>query len=111
MRLRLALLSLFCLSAISGAALAQGASGDPPLAIQGFNDLTVKNAYITPRGLLVSNRFTTQILNGLVLNTYHNPATPLDDVSLVAGIWNDIDGSDLPRPQPARPIRTDHCRG
>ncbi len=89
MRLRLALLSLFCLSTISGAALAQG---DPPLAIHGFNDLTVKNNYITPRGLLVSNdRFTTQILNGLVLNTYHNPATSLDDISLVAGIWNDID--------------------
>jgi hypothetical protein len=87
--LRLALLSLFCLSAISSAALTQT---DPPLAIHGFNDLTVKNDYITPRGLLVSReRFTTQILNGLVLNTYHNPAAPLDDISLVAGIWNDID--------------------
>ncbi len=89
MRLRLALLSLFYLSTISGAAFAQG---EPPLAIHGFNDLTVKNDYITPRGLLVSHdRFTTQILNGLVLNTYHNPAAPLDDISLVAGIWNDID--------------------
>src|SRR5260370_29616229 len=91
MRLRLALLSLLCLSAISGAALAQA---DPPLAIHGFNDLTVKNDYITPRGLLVSHdRFTTQILNGLVLNTYHNPVSPLDEVSLVAGIWNDIDSA------------------
>ncbi len=89
MRLRLALLSLFYLSTISGTAFAQG---EPPLAIHGFNDLTVKNDYITPRGLLVSHdRFTTQILNGLVLNTYHNPAAPLDDISLVAGIWNDID--------------------
>jgi len=89
MRLRLALLSLFCLSTIAGAAFAQG---EPPLAIHGFNDLTVKNDYITPRGLMVSHdRFTTQILNGLVLNTYHNPAAPLDDISLVAGIWNDID--------------------
>ncbi len=91
MRLRLVLLSLSCLFAISGAALAQA---DPPLAIHGFNDLTVKNDYITPRGLLVSHdRFTTQILNGLVLNTYHNPVSPLDDVSLVAGIWNDIDSA------------------
>jgi len=89
MRLRLALLSLFCLSTISGAALAQG---EPPLAIHGFNDLTVKNDYITPRGLLVSSdRFTTQILNGLVLNAYHNPTAPLDDISFVAGIWSDID--------------------
>ena len=63
------------------------------MAIHGFNDVTLKNAYITPRGLLVTNnRFTTQILNGLVLNAYHNPATPIDDISLVAGIWNDIDG-------------------
>jgi len=89
MRSRLALLSLPCLFALSGAAFAQG---EPVLAIHGFNDLTVKNDYITPRGLLVSHdRFTTQILNGLVLNTYHNPAAPLDDISLVAGIWNDID--------------------
>src|SRR5258708_26451782 len=80
---------MFWLSLSSGAGFAQG---EPTLAIHGFNDLTVKNDYITPRGLLVSHdRFTTQILNGLVLNTYHNPAAPLDDISLVAGIWNDID--------------------
>src|SRR5712671_6472207 len=92
MHSRLALVSLLCLSAISSAALAQGASADPPLAIHGFNDLTVKNDYITPRGLLVSSdRFTTQILNGLVLNAYHNPTAPLDDISFVAGIWSDID--------------------
>src|SRR3981081_2398932 len=90
MRLPLALLSLFCLSTISGAAFAQA---DPPLAIHGFNDLTVKNDYITPRGLLVSReRFTTQILHGLVLNVYPIRAAPLDDFSLVGGIWNDIEG-------------------
>src|SRR5258708_32492156 len=80
---------MFWLSLSSGAGFAQG---EPTLAIHGFNDLTVKNDYITPRGLLVSReRFTTQILNGLVLNAYHNPAAPLDDISLVGGIWNDID--------------------
>jgi hypothetical protein len=92
MRSHVALVSLFCLSAISGTALAQGAPSDPPSAIHGFNDITVKNDYITPRGLLVSsNRFTTQILNGLVLDAYHNPTQPVDDIAFVAGIWNDID--------------------
>ena len=92
MHLRLALVSICCLAGISGNALAQDASADPPLAIHGFNDLTVKNDYITPRGLLVSsNRFTTQILNGLVGDVFHDPGSPIDDVSLVAGIWNDID--------------------
>lgn len=87
MRSHLALVSLFCLSAMSGTALAQGAPSDPPLAIHGFNDLTVKNDYITPRGLLVTNnQFTTQILNGLVLDAFHDPAAPIDDISLLAGI-------------------------
>jgi hypothetical protein len=94
MRLHLAFATLFCLAGISGTAMAQGADGDPPSVIHGFNDITLKNDYITPRGLLVSsNRFTTQILNGLVFNAYHDPATPIDDISLVAGIWNDIDAS------------------
>lgn len=93
MRLHVALVSLFSLSVISGTALAQGASSDPPLAIHGFNDATLKSAYITPRGLLVTNRGpTVQILNGLVLDAYNNPAAPLDDISLIAGIWNDIAG-------------------
>jgi hypothetical protein len=92
MRSRLALLSLFCLCAISGAAPAQDAAGNPPSAIHGFNDVTFKNAYITPRGLLVTNNgLTTQVLNGLVVDAYSNPAAPLDDIALVAGIWNDID--------------------
>ncbi|HVB15332.1 MAG TPA: hypothetical protein VNF04_02245 [Stellaceae bacterium] len=94
MRLHLALASLSCLLAISGTALAQGAPSDPPSAIHGFNDVTLKSDYITPRGLLVTNKeLTTQILNGLVLDAYHNPATPIDDISLVAGIWNDLDAA------------------
>jgi hypothetical protein len=90
---------VFCLAigaslitAAARPATAQAQSADPPLAIHGFNDLTVKNAYLTPRGLLVTNNgLTVQVLNGLVLNTYHNPATVIDDVSFVAGIWNDLD--------------------
>ena len=94
MRSPLPLTSLLCLLASSAAALAQSAppAADPPLAIHGFNDITLKSDYITPRGLLVTNKqFTTQILNGLVFNAYHDPTQPLDDISLVAGIWNDLD--------------------
>jgi hypothetical protein len=94
MRLHLAFATLLCLAEISGTVMAQGAAADPPLAIHGFNDITLKSDYITPRGLLVTNKqFTTQILNALVFNAYHDPATPIDDISLVAGIWNDIDAS------------------
>lgn len=82
----------FSLLACSSPALAQGASKDPPLAIHGFNDVTLKNAYVTPRGLLVTNNgLTTQILNGLVFDAYHDPSAPIEDLSLVAGIWNDLD--------------------
>jgi hypothetical protein len=96
--MRLPILSALSLSiaAFSGPATAQ--SQDPPLAIHGFNDVSVKNDYITPRGLLVTNnRITTQILNGLVLNLYNDPAAPISSVSLVAGIWNDLDGGQRSR--------------
>jgi hypothetical protein len=75
-----------------GAAWAQQQPTDPPLAIHGFNDVTLKSSYVTPRGLLVTNDgLTLQVLNGLVLNTYHNPNATIDDLSFVAGIWNDVD--------------------
>jgi hypothetical protein len=92
MRLRLAHAPLLVVCALPGLALAQTPPTDPPLAIHGFNDLSFKNAYITPRGLLVTNNgLTTQILNGLVFDAYNNPGALVDDFSLVAGIWNDID--------------------
>ncbi len=92
MRLHLALVSLFCLSAISGAAMAQGAPSDPPLAIHGFNDLTVKNDYITPRGLLGQQQAVHDAdPQRPRLEHLPRPHPPIDDISLVAGIWNDID--------------------
>jgi len=105
MRSPLPFLSLVCLVAWCAGALAQSAPppagspqappqdppADPPLAIHGFNDVSIKNAYVTPRGLLVTNNgLTTQTLNGLVLDAFH-PAGPVDDISLVAGVWNDLD--------------------
>lgn len=62
----------------------QAADAAPGSAIHGFGDMTFKNDYITPRGLLVTNQgVTTQILGGLVFLTPGN-------TSIVAGAWNDI---------------------
>ncbi|WP_439639409.1 hypothetical protein [Nevskia sp.] len=75
-------------------AATRAADAAPGSAIHGFADVTLKNDYITPRGLLVTNQgVTTQILGGLVF------LTP-GDTSIVVGIWNDInsDGADYNRP-------------
>jgi hypothetical protein len=72
-----------------GAARADDA---PPLAIHGFGDFQVGNDYLTPRGLLVTDKGTTiQVLAGLVFDVYQPPSGPISDVAMVAGIWNDID--------------------
>lgn len=59
--------------------------------VHGFFDLSFKNDYITPRGLLVSNTgFTIQALTGLTLDVYKNPSGCLSRASITLGIWNDI---------------------
>jgi hypothetical protein len=94
MRSRLAYALFFALCATPGLALAQTLPADPPLAIHGFNDLTIKNGYLTPRGLLVTSKgLTTQILNGLVFDVYNRPDMPLDDIAIVGGVWNDLSSS------------------
>jgi hypothetical protein len=81
-------------NAASAADLRMKAPSPPPpqpLDIHGFFDLSFKNDYITPRGLLVSNTgLTTQILMGLVFDVYKNPGGFINDVSIVAGVWNDL---------------------
>ena len=75
-------------------AASRAADPAPGSAIHGFADITLKNDYITPRGLLVTNQgVTTQILGGLVFLTPGN-------TSIVIGTWNDInsDGADYNRP-------------
>jgi hypothetical protein len=66
----------------------------PPAAgsdIHGFFDISFKNDYITPRGLLVTNTgLTTQILSGLVFNLYKDPGGFINSFSVSAGIWNDL---------------------
>lgn len=62
-----------------------------PSAIHGFVDLQLKNAYITPRGLLVTNKgVTTQVLTGLAFDLYGDPSGFVNDVTVVGGFWNDI---------------------
>ena len=69
--------------AISGwtsAALAD----DGDYQLHGFGDYSLKNDYVTPRGLVVTTSgATVQVLNGLVLTT---PA----GITLHAGTWLDI---------------------
>ena len=67
-------------------ALAEGAGP----SLHGFADLSVKNDYITPRGLHVTSDGTTiQFLNGLVLDFPQDPAGVVTDVSFVLGSWSD----------------------
>lgn len=52
--------------------------------VHGFGDVSVKNDYVTPRGLVVTTKGTTvQIVNGLVL------VAP-NGVTFHAGIWTDL---------------------
>lgn len=77
-----AILAAWLLAAVP--TLAMAAEPAPGSAIHGFGDITLKNDYITPRGLLVTNQgVTTQVLAGLVFLTPGN-------TSVVAGVWNDI---------------------
>ena len=63
----------------------------PTLDIHGFFDVTFKNDYITPRGLLVTNTgLTTQVLLGLVLDLYKDPNGFINKVSFSGGTWNDL---------------------
>src|SRR5882672_6112471 len=65
----------------------------PPfvLDIHGFFDVSFKNDYITPRGLLVTNTgLTTQVLSGLVFDVYKNQNGFINNISFNVGIWNDV---------------------
>jgi hypothetical protein len=59
--------------------------------VHGFFDVTLKNDYITPRGLLVTNNgVTVQILAGGALDLYNSNECYISNVALVGGVWNDL---------------------
>ncbi|SFG18164.1 hypothetical protein SAMN05518801_10992 [Novosphingobium sp. CF614] len=78
--------SIFGIAAIalcgwSGTALADE-GGD--WSLHGFGDVSVKNDYITPRGLVVTSKGTTvQVLDGLV---FVSPG----GIAITAGTWTDL---------------------
>jgi hypothetical protein len=58
--------------------------------VHGFFDISFKNDYITPRGLLVTNTgLTTQVLMGGALDLYKDKAGFINLVSVYGGMWND----------------------
>lgn len=74
-------ISALALCAVSGAASAQEASD---WSLHGFGDVSVKNDYVTPRGLVVTTAgATVQVLNGLV---FVSPG----GVAITAGTWTDL---------------------
>jgi hypothetical protein len=80
MRISRLIISAAALCGFAGAAHAE----DGDWALHGFGDVSVKNDYVTPRGLVVTTKgATVQFLNGLVL------AGP-SGVTLHAGIWLDV---------------------
>src|SRR5215470_5385947 len=68
----------------------------PPAApvesdVHGFFDISFKNDYITPRGLLVTNTgLTTQVLSGLALDVYKDKFGFINTVSFYGYVWNDL---------------------
>jgi len=67
----------------------------PPAAaesdVHGFFDISFKNDYITPRGLLVTNTgLTTQVLAGLGVDVYKNKTGFINLVTVYGYTWNDL---------------------
>jgi hypothetical protein len=63
----------------------------PELDVHGFFDISFKNDYITPRGLLVTNTgLTTQILGGMAFDLYKSKSGFINLVSVYGYVWNDV---------------------
>src|SRR4051794_34583509 len=61
------------------------------LDMHAFFDVSFKNAYITPRGLLVTNTgLTTQVLAGISADVYKDKAGFINLISVYGYTWNDI---------------------
>jgi hypothetical protein len=80
----LSILALSAVLAVPSMAAAQSAS------LHGFDDVSYKNDYITPRGLVVTTAGgTLQALDGLVVNIPLNPKSFINNMAWVGGIWTD----------------------
>lgn len=78
------------LAAVLGSLLAGPACAEG-MELHGFGDLSVKNDYITPRGLHVTSDGTTiQALGGLVMAFPQDPGSTITNVSVVVGSWVDF---------------------
>ena len=78
------------LAGVAGVLLA-GPAWAGEMSLHGFGDLSVKNDYITPRGLHVTSDGTTiQALGGLVMDFPQDPSSAVTDVSVVVGSWVDF---------------------
>lgn len=70
-----------------------------PLDMHAFFDVSFKNAYITPRGLLVTNTgLTTQFLSGLSADVYKSKTGFINTVSVYGYVWNDLWSEQKPTP-------------
>jgi len=57
-----------------------------PSSISGWLDETISNDYITPRGLLESDKgISSYFSGGLAVQLYHNPGGPVSDISVHGG--------------------------
>jgi hypothetical protein len=81
-------------TAASAADLLVKAPPPPPIVeldMHAFFDISFKNAYITPRGLLVTkDGLTTQILTGLSADVYKDKGGFINLVSVYGYVWNDL---------------------
>ena len=60
-------------------------------SLHGFADVSLKNTYITPGGVVASTAGNTiQALNGLVVDLPQDPKAALTDLSFTAGTWSDF---------------------
>lgn len=93
------LLTLFLiLSPLAGYGASQMLELQPTLAeesshsdIHGILDICVKNDYVTPRGLLVTNTGVTfQVLGIFQWDIFSNPDCLINKATVFAGVWNDI---------------------
>jgi hypothetical protein len=76
--------TMLILAASAACGLSSAAHADDSWQLHGFGDISLKNDYVTPRGLVVTDKgATVQVLDGLVF------VAP-DGIAIHAGTWLDL---------------------